>query len=188
MAEAMTQGMTLAAGDYQAELLPDSGGAIGALRWRHSRLGWIDLMRPAQGAAPFKPYGTACFPMAPFANRIRESMFVFRGRTVALPTNGVGRHCLHGIAWQRPWQAERTGSGEAILSFRHDIGDWPYAFELSQQFLLGIEGLTVRLKATSRAAEPMPFGFGLHPYFPLTPLCRLTADVTGWWETDAEVL
>jgi aldose 1-epimerase len=34
----------------------------------------------------------------------------------------------------------------------------------------------------------MPFGFGLHPYFPRTPQCRLTAAVSGFWETDREVM
>jgi aldose 1-epimerase len=35
---------------------------------------------------------------------------------------------------------------------------------------------------------PMPYGFGLHPYFPSTPECRLTANVRGFWETDAKVM
>jgi len=34
----------------------------------------------------------------------------------------------------------------------------------------------------------MPYGFGLHPYFPRTPDCTLTASVAEFWQTDAEAM
>ena len=188
----MTKRISLTAGDYRLELLPEAGGAIGALAWRHPERGWIDLMRPTPaGSIRPKPVETACFPLVPFANRIRDGRFTFRGRTVQFPASPSGKHYLHGTAWLHPWsEDERVNSATEFtwLNYRHEPDAWPYAFETSQHFWFDSNGLNIELSTTNKSAEPMPFGFGLHPYFPRTPLCRLEADVSGWWECDDEVM
>jgi aldose 1-epimerase len=185
----MAKWLKLDRDDYRLQLLPECGGAIGAFSWRHPKFGWVDLMRRAPKGAETASVGeTACFPLVPFANRVRNSTFAFRGRTVDLPAGTIGRHYLHGMGWLRGWQSEQTAPESAVLRFRNEPGNWPYAFETSQEFRLEPSGLTIRLWAVNRSAEPMPFGFGLHPYFPRTPRCEIEADVAGWWEVDADVL
>ena len=46
----------------------------------------------------------------------------------------------------------------------------------------------MELTTTNLSNAPMPYGFGLHPYFPKTPACTLTAGVKGFWEIDREVM
>ena len=47
------------------------------------------------------------------------------------------------------------------------------------------DALQVAIEVTNRDRRPMPLGFGLHPYFPITPEARLTARVDAMWENDA---
>ena len=185
----MTARLTIAAGDYEAQLLPEAGGSIASFRWKHPENGWLDLMRPAPiGLDKPKPIETACFPLVPFANRIRDGRFTFRGRTVQFPASAIGKHYLHGTSWLRPWAVAKASQDSVLLTQVHEPDSWPYAFETSQEFLLDAKGLTVVMRTTNRSSKPMPFGFGLHPYFPRTPKCRLEAEVTGWWEADAEIM
>ena len=46
----------------------------------------------------------------------------------------------------------------------------------------------ITLVARNLADKPMPFGFGLHPYFPSTPQTTLEAHVETVWEVDQEVM
>ena len=185
----MTTRIALATGDYRLELLPEIGGAIGSFGWRHGQRGWVELMRPTpQGPEAPKPFETASFPLVPFANRIRDGRFTFAGRSVQMPPSLSGKHYLHGTAWLKPWQVAEASPTRARLVQRHEPDAWPWAFETEQTFALDANGLALTMRTVNRGNEPMPFGFAMHPYFPLTPQCRLDAGVQGWWEGDAEVM
>ena len=185
----MTTRITLSAGDYRMDLLPRIGGAIGSFGWRHPRHNWIELMRPTPSGDAEPGVGdTASFPLVPFSNRIRDGKFTFRGRTVQFPPSPIGKHYLHGTAWLQPWRVMTHAPDKVTLTQSHEPGVWPWAFDTSQEFSLNQNGLTLRMSTVNRSLEPMPFGFGLHPYFPLTPKCQLKANVTGWWEGDEEVM
>ena len=57
-----------------------------------------------------------------------------------------------------------------------------------QEFTLTEGELQVTLSAENRDRNPMPIGLGLHPYFPRTASCRLSARVDAMWATDKEVM
>ena len=63
--------------------------------------------------------------------------------------------------------------------------EWPFAYTARQVFTLTSGALQVAIEVTNRDRRAMPLGFGLHPYFPMTPQARLTAGVDGMWENDA---
>ena len=72
----------------------------------------------------------ASFPLVPFVNRIRDGRFPFRGREVRLAPNMAGDPSpLHGQGWLSPWPIEQASDREALLGFRHDAGEWPWAYE-----------------------------------------------------------
>jgi len=151
----------LRSGEWEAELLPHLGGAITALRHRG-----VDVLRPApEGAA--NPLHTACFPLAPYCNRIRDGRFSFAGRDVVLPANFPPEpHSLHGLSWQREWSIEHLVENKCVLVDEYDgTGAWPWAYHAQQRIRLGPKGCAVTLVLTNRSAEPMPAGLGLHPYF-----------------------
>ena len=103
------------------------------------------------------PIRWGCYPMAPFAGRIREGRFTFDGRDVRLPLN-LPPHAIHGTALERPW----TVTAPDAMAI--DLGpDWPFRGRVRQEFALDDDGLSVRL--TLEADEAMPGAVGWHPWF-----------------------
>ena len=132
--------------------------------------------------------GVSCFPLTPYSNRLRNGRFEFDGRQIVLPLTTSSPHAEHGHGWQRPWLAVTQAPDRATLRLTHAADAWPFDYVIEQRFQLGAAGLDVELMARNDSDRAMPFGFGLHPYFPRTPACRLTAAVSGFWETDADVM
>ena len=131
----------------------------------------------------------ACFPLVPFVNRIRGGHFTFRSRDIALAPNMAGDPSpLHGQGWMSAWQVDSVGASDAILSFHHQAGEWPWAYCAEQQFTLDESGLTLRLSCRNLSDEPMPCGLGLHPYFNCGPKTRIDTRVSNAWTVDEHVL
>jgi aldose 1-epimerase len=185
----MSSGTTLklAAGPLQLELSPLIGSAISAFEWVEA-----DVPRPIlrKCNSPLeKVLDAACFPLVPYANRIRDGRFTFRRREVRIAPNMPGDPSpLHGQGWLNPWSVEQSGERRAVLSFRHEPGEWPWAYEAGQKFALDEGGLTVTLTCRNADKEPMPCGLGQHPYFPCGAQTRLDASVTHAWTIDDKVL
>ena len=183
--------LSLHSGGLLLDLCPALGGSITALSWNHPKGGRIDLLRPTPPASIARADidAVACFPLTPFSNRVRHGRFTFDGHEIAMPANTPEPHTQHGHGWQRPWDVAMASDDMAILRLTHASTDeWPFDYVVEQRFQLLAGGLTVELVARNAGTRPMPYGFGLHPYFPRTPRCRLTAVVSGFWETDAEVM
>ena len=124
----------------------------------------------------------ACFPLVPYVNRIRGGRFTFRGREVRLEPNMPGDPSpLHGQGWLNPWTRRRAERREAVLSFHHAAGEWPWDYEARQEFALDESGLSLDADLPQPSAEPMPCGLGLHPYFPCGPETRLDTGVDCAW-------
>jgi len=155
----------LTAGDWSAQLRPDIGGALAALRYRG-----VDVLRPMPETAN-DPLQSACFPLAPWCNRIRDGHFTFAGREVVLPRNFPPEpHSLHGLSWQRPWSVESRVENKCVLADDYDgSGPWPWAYGARKRIRLGPKGCAITLVVTNYADEPMPTGLGLHPYFRRRP-------------------
>jgi aldose 1-epimerase len=109
----------------------------------------------------FGPIEWGCYPMAPFAGRIRDGHFTFRGREYQLERN-MPPHAIHGTVFDRVWEVDAVGEDRAELSI--DLGpDWPFAGRVSQSIRLAPDGLEARLDLV--ADEPMPAWLGWHPWF-----------------------
>ena len=173
-------GPTLSAGDLRVELAPETGGAIARFE-RLARTGAQPLLRG--------PRDVACFPLVPFANRIRGGAFECDGRTVRLTPNMAGDASpLHGQGWRAAWTLRRTDERRATLSFRHAAGEWPWAYEARQRLDLDADGLSLTLSCTNLSAERMPCGLGYHPYYPCDADTLLDTAVERAWTIDADVL
>jgi aldose 1-epimerase len=132
----------------------------------------------------------ACsFPLVPFVNRIRGGRFTFRGREVVLQPNMAGDPSpLHGQGWLNPWAVEESSAQGAVLAYRHEAGEWPWAYEARQEFALDESGLSIRLACRNASGEAMPCGLGQHPYFPCGAETRIGTQVTHAWTIDEQVL
>jgi aldose 1-epimerase len=183
--------LTLGRDRLSLQLCPEIGGSIAAFRWDHPDGGRLDLLRPLSEAdlAAGDVLGMASFPLTPYSNRINEGRFTWRGQKIALPLNAPPeRHSQHGHGWQRPWQVVEASGDQATLEFSHTPDAWPFAYRAQQRFRLTGEALELELSATNLSSVPMPYGFGIHPYFPKTARCTLTARVKEFWEIDHEVM
>lgn len=169
-----SQVIALHSGDWEVEVRPEIGGAITALRWRGA-----DVFRPTPPGTT-EPLQTACFPLAPYCNRIRAGRFRFAGRDIAMPPNFAPEpHSLHGLSWQRAWTLESTTASDCTLADDYDrTGSWPWAYRAEQRVRLTPEGCAITLVLTNRSYLPMPAGIGLHPCFRRGPetVLRFEAD------------
>ena len=180
----------LQAGSTRLAVAPEVGGSI--TRYASERAGrTLEWMRPASAdaLAARSAGGTSSFPLVPFSNRIRDARFRFRGREVQLPRNFPPEpHAIHGHGWRAPWTVVDRAAARLTVEYRHPAGAWPWAYAAQQTFDLTDERLSVRFAVTNEATDPMPVGFGLHPYFVRTPRALVRADVGPMWEADDSVM
>jgi aldose 1-epimerase len=172
---------------YQATrvtLDPNRGGAIRELNWRGH-----DLLRPTPAGAGDDPFDMACFPMIPYANRIKQGRFDFGGRSVHLARNwSQDPHPLHGQGWRAPWSVVDESSSSATLRFEGGGDEWPWKYQCEQSFQLMQDGLGIELALENLSDAVMPVMLGLHPYFPAAGRAQLQAHLPRVWMTDEAAL
>lgn len=177
----------LRAGDLEVGLKPSLGGAITHFA-EATPTGAIDFMRRAKPGFT-DVLETASFPLAPFCNRVRDGRFTFRGRTVQLSPNlAPQKHPLHGQAWRGVWTMVEATKTLAELVYRHEPGEWPWAYEATQSVQLDASGLSQRLVCRNLSAEDMPCALGFHPFYPCNSQTILEAVVDGVLAVDDEIM
>lgn len=177
----------LRAGKLTLGLRPSVGGGVAWFRWMdQGRV--LPILRDApEGTMDVLELGS--FPLVPFVNRIRGGRFRFRGREVVLKANMPGDPSpLHGQGWLAPWIVEDCDEAAATLSYRHEPGEWPWAYEARQHLTLDGSGLSIALTCRNSDAEPMPCGLGQHPYFSCGAGTRIDTQVDHVWTIDEHVL
>lgn len=180
--------ITLRSGEFVAQVAPSAGGSITRYAWDSGDRS-LELLRPAsaEDLANAVPTGMACFPLIPFSNRIRDGRFTFGGREVQLSPNFPPEpHTIHGHGWQTEWEVEEQATDRLTIGYSHEADEWPWPYRARLDFNLSADSLQVTLGLTNEGGDPMPAGFGLHPYFVRTPATRLTAAVTGVWLSDED--
>ncbi|HBZ48524.1 MAG TPA: aldose epimerase [Stenotrophomonas sp.] len=148
----------LRAGRLEVALAPWAGGRIA--RIRHEGVEW--LVDEQEGGAATIAWG--CYPMVPWAGRIRHGRFNFNGRAYALPTN-FGEHAIHGVGFALPWRIDSIAADSATLSLElpEDVY-WPFGGTATQVIHLTPNSLELRL-AVQAGTQPMPAVLGWHPWF-----------------------
>ena len=179
--------LTLAAGRLEMRLSASIGGSISAFEWIDGDRR-VAILRNCNTCHE-NVLEAASFPLVPYVNRIRGGHFTFRGRSIRLAPNMPGdANPLHGQGWLAPWRVERATPSEAVLSYHHPAGEWPWDYRAEQQFELDPGGLTLRLSCRNLSPGPMPCGLGQHPYFNCGGATRIATAVTHAWTIDEQVL
>jgi aldose 1-epimerase len=177
-----TPSLELRAGALRLALRPDLGGCIAGL-WRDG----LAVLRSSEPADLSAARPSACYPLAPYSNRLGYRRFRWLGKDHATAANfDDSPHSVHGVAWQRPWQVLSASATDVEIGYDHvpDAG-WPFAFELRQRFVLEPGALTLHLAFGNRAEQAQPVGLGWHPYFPKRQRSRLHVELSDRWESDA---
>jgi aldose 1-epimerase len=160
---AMNQRVTLRAGSVEAQLDPGAGGRIASLR-----VDGLELL-VAEGAGPLL---WGCYPMVPWAGRLRAGVLRWRGEEHRLPADLLPPHAIHGTLLETAWDVVAAGSGSATLAA--DLAaPWPFGGRAIHRVTLTAAALRAEIEvhATSR---PMPAIAGWHPWFP-----RVLRDAAG---------
>lgn len=127
---------------------PQRGGRIAAINVNGSQL----LVEPTAD-----PLAWGCYPMVPFAGRIRDGRLDFDGRTYALP-HTLGPHAMHGYGFTSSW----TKIDDAAIRYTFE-DPWPFAGAATQRFVLADDRLEIHLIIDAR--ERQPINVGWHPWF-----------------------
>lgn len=142
----------LDAGDAHMTVYPDEGGRIGALQVGDQPLLHDD---PAGG-----PLIWGCYPMAPWAGRVRDGRFTFDGLPYQLPLN-MPPHAIHGTGFVSRWEV--LDAGQDFCDLQTTL-PWPFGGTATQHLQLDPHGLACILTVYATGV-PMPAVVGWHPCF-----------------------
>ncbi len=168
---------------------PALGGAVLRWDWRLPDGSWTPLFRPSpEGATDL--YQLACFPLAPWANRVSAGGFEVAGRHYPLACNRSGEPFpIHGDAWLQVWSLDACTPDTLTMvldSARPQHS--PYRFSARQHFELLPDGLRMILEVRSLDAHALPYGLGFHPYFADAPGSVLQVASSGVWLREGDHL
>jgi aldose 1-epimerase len=165
-------------GPHAVTLRPDLGGRV--VRWTADGRDVFARFRARESPGwAFPPGG--CFPLVPWSNRVRDGLLRHAGHDRLLTPNPLERgHAHHGHGVYAAWGWTPSAEG-GTMTLEHPAGGdgWPWPYRAEQDVRLGDHGLSLRLRLTNRAAEPMPCGLGWHPYFPAGAELGFTA--AAYW-------
>ncbi len=179
----MTDGLgrrTLAAGDLEAEFLPDRGMLGASLRRRG-----VELLRRIEDldAAAAKGSTAGIALLHPWANRLQSLRYRAAGREVVLDPSSPLLHLdehglpMHGVPWSR-LQWEVTASASDRIAARLDwtrpvlLAVFPFPHRLELEASLSPQALTIATTLVAGPEGPVPAAFGFHPYLGLPEVPR----------------
>ncbi|MGV8843450.1 MAG: aldose 1-epimerase [Pseudomonas sp.] len=162
-------------------LAPELGGSIA--KWTVKATGQALLRNSDQHAlAAGTARRLACYPLAPWSNRIAHGGFDCPDGWFALAANSATDPLpIHGSAWQQPWQVIEHTPRQICLQLDSQL---PFAYRAQQRFRLIDGRLNIELTVTHLAPRAAWHGLGLHPYFPRTPHTTLCAAAQQIWQCD----
>ena len=144
-------------------VVPERGGLISGWRCGGREVVYLDLERFLDPAQSVRGGFPVLFPI-----------------TGGLPDNqlplpqGTFTIGQHGFARQLPWRMEALADGRGVSLELSDTPEtrqsYPFPFKLRMEVRLAPGALEISTTVSNTGTEPMPFSFGLHPYFNLSSL------------------
>jgi len=130
----------------------------------------------------------------PFPGRIPHAKYTWSGKEYVLEAGDGRGNAIHGFVYNRPWQILEFEDTWAIAEFDSAEDDptiaehWPGSFRISARYELCPDALEMQYTIANTGNVPLPFGFGVHPYFRL-PLgsgtaadCQVALPIAAEWE------
>ncbi len=175
----MAEQLRIETDEVLVDVLPALGGSLAG----------FDLKRGSEVLPIFRrwtgesesPRSFASIPMLPWWARISGGGFHWHGEFWPVARNDPeDTHPLHGDGWRSPWEVTDRAPDRVGLRLRSTKVP-PFDYQASLTYALSGSTLEVRLSIENRADFPVPYGLGLHPWFPRTPDVTLQAKATGTW-------
>lgn len=141
--------LTLESERARLEVSPAEGGRIVGFA-----VDGLELLVPRE----LDDHNFGCFPMAPWAGRVRHGRFAFGGEEYVLPLNKPP-HAIHGVARDHPWEV--VGDDAIATELR---APWPFGGRVVQRFGFGPQQLDLTMEVHA-GDQPMPVACGWHPWW-----------------------
>ena len=149
---------TISAGEILVEVEPDLGGRIGQITVAGTPL------LVGRSAEHSTALAWGAYPMVPWAGRIRNGQFVFRGVTHQLQRNH-GDHAMHGIGLTADWEVSELTNDRIQLGLDMPTDEqWPFGGRAEQTFEVDSGGIRLHMRVTA-TDHAFPYSFGWHPWF-----------------------
>ncbi|MEM0135014.1 MAG: aldose 1-epimerase [Thermoplasmatales archaeon] len=104
-----------------------------------------------------------CASLIPFANRVRDASYSWRGRKYSLPRND-GNNSIHGFTKDLNWDIS-TVDTKMILNSEIDREDYPSRLKCQSMIELKEDSILIRFTISNVGDIDVPLSIGLHPYF-----------------------
>lgn len=140
-----------------AVIAPTRGGMVTRLSLRGRELFYLDeatLLDPTRSLRGGNPV------LFPSPGPLAGGRFSWGGRSGSMPN--------HGLARQRPFSVVAVDGARTVLRLEADAStraEFPWSFVLELRYALEGGELVMEARIENRDDTPMPFAFGLHPYF-----------------------
>src|SRR5581483_2430565 len=107
----------------------------------------------------------------PWPNRIFGGAYDFAGARYQLAlTEPAAGNAIHGLTRFASWAVDDLGPSRVRVTHRlHPQPGYPFSLDLTVDYRLDDDGLTVTMGATNVGPSPCPFGAGAHPYLTAPP-------------------
>ena len=182
----MTERLRIETQDAYVEVIPALGGSLAAfdLKRRGERL---PVFRRWSGQSE-SPRTFAFVVTVPYFARISGGGIAWEGKFYPIANNDPeDTHPLHGDGWQSSWEVVESSAQALVLRLRSRKVP-PFDYESRLEYRLDGGTLEIRLAIRNCAERPVPYGMGLHPWFPRTPDVTLQARTDGTWTVQPPVL
>jgi len=161
----------------KAKIIPELGNNLVSLTvsnlGKYSELISMPTEIPNLKNKEYQFYGNPI--LFPFPGRIPKGEFQFQNQKYQVPVNFRDGTAIHGFVFDRKWEISEISSPsskEAFLKSTY-ISDptvkkfFPFPFQVEMVYILREAELEMDFKAVNRSEQPLPFGYGIHPYFTL---------------------
>jgi galactose mutarotase-like enzyme len=153
---------TAGSGDL-LRLVPERGGLLSGWRCNGHELLYLDEVRFADPALSVRGGMPVLFPIC--GNLPADQLPLPQGSFTVKQ---------HGFARDLPWELEELGAGDGVrLSLSESpisLAMFPFPFRLQLELRPEPAALAITVVVHNSGSQPLPFAFGLHPYFAVSSL------------------
>lgn len=165
--------LVLRDGHAEMVIAPWLGGGVASYDVFHAGRR-LPLLRPCRRLAEAVPFDLGLNVLAPWSGRISGGGFTHT-QFYALKPNLAGEPLpIHGNAFQSPWTVETADGMHAVLSLR-SVGPGPFDYRCEIVYALVAGVLQIDVTVEHLGSGDLPYGVGLHPWFPRTTGTTLRA-------------
>jgi aldose 1-epimerase len=149
---------------------------------------------PDFAAGGQRPSGSGIPILFPYPGRLPGMTFSWQGRDYPQEAGDPHGNAIHGFVLRRAWRVLEQSATRVVGEFHAWRDDpslrerWPADFRIRAEYQLESSSLTLRYTIDNPDAQPLPCGFGIHPYFRV-PLggaqaaeCIVRLPVSSRWE------